>query len=127
RRDHRAGEIRRQRTARHGVDVERDRQAQGRVETRQGCARRPAGFPAQSPDLRHHSARRLRECRPCYRTGRVVRPARAHRARRSPGGARWRTRGVAGFRAARIGQCIRAAAALRRAVPSRPQHPRGLM
>ena len=38
RQHHRTGEIRRQRAARHGVDLERDRQTQGRVEARQGCA-----------------------------------------------------------------------------------------
>ena len=74
--------------ARNAVDMERDRQEAWRVEARSRCTGERRRLPAQSPDRRIAAGlgrrRALRECRPGDRSGRMVRPARAHRARRDP-------------------------------------------
>ena len=61
--------------SRHGVDLERDRQAQRRMEPRSRLARVPQGLPAQPPDLRAAAAGWrlfLRQCRPDHRPSRLV-------------------------------------------------------
>ncbi len=70
--------------ARHGVDLERDRQGERRVAPRARRQRIAPGLPAQSPHHRGIARRRWRErrddlqLRPDHRTGGVVRRARAH-------------------------------------------------
>ena len=68
----------------HGVDLERDRQAQRRLEPRSRLARIHARLFAQPPDLRPAARRgtarrRSRQCRPDHRPGRLVRSARPGR------------------------------------------------
>ena len=67
----------------HRLDLERHRQAGGRLEPRPRGARGDARFPAQSPDrrapARNDRRRRLWQCRSGDRTGGVVRHARAPR------------------------------------------------
>ena len=69
---------------RHGLDLERDRQAARRVAPERRCAGGRTRLPAQSPDHRRllPDARRqaLCQCRSGHRPGRLVRPARARRA-----------------------------------------------
>ena len=77
----RAGEAaRRQRAARHGVDLERDRQAQGRVEAREAMRRRcDKGFLLNHLIADAHAASGdYAQRRSGHRPGGVVRPARAH-------------------------------------------------
>ena len=71
------------RQARHGVDLERDRQAPRRLEPGARRARSQQRLPAQPPDRRAAAAgserHALRQCRSGHRPGGLVRPAGAHR------------------------------------------------
>ena len=63
------------RQPRHGVDLERHRQARRRLESRPRCARIPQRISAEPSDLGAAAGRwrlLLRKCRPDHRAGRVV-------------------------------------------------------
>ena len=70
----------------HGVDLERDRQGRRRLAARARRRRGAQGLPPQPPDHRRAAVRRRpddQQLRSGHRPGRLVRRARAHRARRA--------------------------------------------
>src|SRR5262249_13834579 len=80
------------RKRRYGLDVERDREAQGRMEPGNRCRRERARIPTQPRDLRTAAAAAgrppVRQYRSNHWPGRLVRPARPGREGAARGGRR---------------------------------------